>query len=81
MTGGGQGVAQQQTLTGGVDVAEISEKRLFVEFAAFGFFKRTCQLELSANGDCAFSKGMVSPENGAWRIEVPPRPRSVHWQT
>lgn len=62
--------AQQQTLTGGVEVAEISGKRLFVEFAAFGFFKRNCQLELIANGDCIFSKGMVAPENGAWRIEV-----------
>lgn len=41
-----------------------------VEFKAFGYFKRTCQLELRKNGDSIFSKGMVAKEKGAWRVEV-----------
>lgn len=53
----------------GVDVGEISGKRLYLEFAAFGFFKRECQLELKENGDCEFSRGMVA-KIGAWRVEV-----------
>lgn len=61
---------QEGASSAGVEVGEISGKRLFVEFAAFGFFKRNCQLELRANGDSVISKGMVTPENGAWRIEV-----------
>lgn len=61
---------QEGASSAGVEVGEISGKRLFVEFAAFGFFKRNCQLELRANGDSVISKGMVTPENGAWRIEA-----------
>lgn len=53
----------------GVNLEEISNKRLYVEFAAFGFYTRECQLELKENGDCEFSKGMVA-NIGAWRIEV-----------
>ncbi|CAM9384449.1 unnamed protein product [Discosporangium mesarthrocarpum] len=53
----------------GVDPEDLSDKRLFMEFNLFGFSGRTCQLELNANGDCVFSKGMVSKEPGAWRIE------------
>lgn len=64
------GAAVEQPLTTGVEVGEIRGKRLFLEFAAFGFFKRTCQLELRANGDSVISKGVVATENGAWRIEV-----------
>lgn len=41
-----------------------------MEFKAFGYYKRTCQLELRKNGDCVFGKGMVAKENGAWRVEV-----------
>ena len=56
--------------TESVDVGDISGKRLILEFAAFGFYNRTCQLELMSNGDCVFSKGMVTQERGAWRVEV-----------
>lgn len=68
------GAGQSQTVmppsSETVEMDEISGKRLYVEFAAFGFFNRTCQLELSANGDSIISKGMVTPEKGAWRVEV-----------
>lgn len=67
---GASSAAAAKSQLAGVEIGEISGKRLFVEFAAFGFFKRTCQLELRANGDSVISKGMVTPENGAWRIEV-----------
>lgn len=70
MQEGASSAAAAKSLSAGVEVGEISGKRLFVEFAAFGFFKRNCQLELRANGDSVISKGMVTPENGAWRIEV-----------
>ncbi|CAM9252846.1 unnamed protein product, partial [Sphacelaria rigidula] len=51
-----------------VDIDAIRGQRLWVQFAAFRFFERTCQLELRENGDCQFSKGMVA-EVGNWRIE------------
>eukprot|EP00903_Cladosiphon_okamuranus_P011961 g11234.t1 len=52
-----------------VEIDEISGRRLVLEFKAFGYFKRTCQLELRKNGDSIFSKGMVAKEKGAWRVE------------
>ncbi|CAN0001532.1 unnamed protein product, partial [Hapterophycus canaliculatus] len=62
-------VPNSQLTSQGVDMDAISGKRLLLEFKAFGFFKRTCQLELRKNGDSIFSKGMVAKENGAWRVE------------
>ena len=53
-----------------MEIDEISGRRLLLEFKAFGYFKRTCQLELRKNGDSVFSKGMVAKEKGAWRVEV-----------
>lgn len=53
-----------------VELEEIAGQRLFVEFEAFGFYNRTCQLELQPDGDLIFSKGMITSENGAWRVEV-----------
>ncbi len=53
-----------------MDIEEISGRRLVLEFKAFGYFKRACQLELRKNGDGVFSKGMVAKEKGAWRVEV-----------
>ncbi|CAM9791072.1 unnamed protein product [Ectocarpus sp. 12 AP-2014] len=62
-------VANNQLTSEVVEVDEISGRRLIVEFKAFGYFKRTCQLELLKSGDCVFSKGMVAKEKGAWRVE------------
>lgn len=53
-----------------MDIDDISGRRLVLEFKAFGYFKRACQLELRKNGDGVFSKGMVAKEKGAWRVEV-----------
>ncbi|CAM9514718.1 unnamed protein product, partial [Choristocarpus tenellus] len=53
----------------GVEPEDVSGKRLWVKFSAFGFGGRTCQLELRDSGDCIFSKGMVTVQPGAWRIE------------
>lgn len=64
------------SLSGGVELEQISGKRLWVQFAAFGFFKRECELELKENGDCIFSKGMVTKGAGAWRVEVRARVRT-----
>lgn len=60
----------------GIEIEDVSGKRLLLEFAAFGFYNRTCQLELIPNGDCVFSKGMVTREKGAWRVEVMSRNES-----
>lgn len=84
--GDGAATQQQQLLlqqeaeaapkrAGGVDIDAIRGQRLWVQFAAFRFFERTCQLELRENGDCQFSKGMVA-EVGNWRIEVRARTRA-----
>lgn len=61
---------QQQQPSSGVDLDALSGKLLWLQFAAFGFFERVCQLELKENGDCLFSKGMVIDGEGAWRVEV-----------
>lgn len=63
-------VSSNQLSSEEVEIDEISGRRLLMEFKAFGYYKRTCQLELRKNGDCVFSKGMVARENGAWRVEV-----------
>lgn len=54
----------------GVDLDALSGKMLWLQFAAFGFYERVCQLELKENGDCLFTKGMVTDGPGAWRVEV-----------
>lgn len=63
-------VANSMLSSEAVEIDEISGRRLVLEFKAFGYFKRTCQLELRKNGDSIFSKGMVTREKGAWRVEV-----------
>lgn len=72
-----QAVVAQASATAGaarsnsaVDLEEISGQRLYVEFKALGFYERTCQVELRSNGDCVFSKGMVTEGPGAWRVEA-----------
>lgn len=68
--GGEMKVPDSQLSSEAVEVEEISGRRLVLEFKAFGYFKRACQLELRKNGDSIFSKGMVAKEKGAWRVEV-----------
>lgn len=63
MAGGDTGASMS------IDLEDISGKRMYIEFAAFGFSKRDCQLELKEDGDCQLSKGMVA-KTGAWRVEV-----------
>lgn len=77
---GGEKVPNSKLSSEAVEVDEISGRRLLLEFKAFGYFKRTCQLELRKNGDSIFSKGMVAKENGAWRVEVNRSAQvSFHW--
>eukprot|EP00611_Tribonema_gayanum_P025989 TRINITY_DN6069_c0_g1_i1.p1 TRINITY_DN6069_c0_g1~~TRINITY_DN6069_c0_g1_i1.p1 ORF type:complete len:254 (-),score=72.15 TRINITY_DN6069_c0_g1_i1:185-946(-) len=54
----------------GVSVSDLEGQRLWLNFAAFGFANRTCQLTLTPAGDCIYSDGMVSAEPGSWRIET-----------
>ncbi|CAM9580187.1 unnamed protein product [Chrysoparadoxa australica] len=66
---GGQSTRASSQLAASFDPEELTGKRVWTNFAAFGFANRTCQVTLGEDGSCTFSQGMVTKTPGSWRIE------------